>query len=82
MRDSIQELEKIDREKIIYSIFTYTLKSFKRKSMKDFEYLDNEIEPPTWVIVLAFIILIGINVGTVMYVNNTGRAYGRRYRFR
>lgn len=58
LRDAIQELETIDREKIIYAIFTYTLRDFKRKSMKDFEYLSNEIDPPNWVIVLVFIVML------------------------
>ena len=82
LRDSLEELETIDRQKIIYSIFTHTLAEFKRKSMKDFEYLDNEIEPPTWVVVLAFILLIAGNVGTVIYFNKTAMVYNRRYRFR
>jgi len=82
LRDSLQDMENIDRPKIIETIRATTLAEFKRKSMKDFEYLDNEIEPPTWVIVLAIVILLAGNIGTVIYFNKTARVYGRRYRFR
>ena len=82
LRDALQDMETIDRTTIIEAIRATTMAEFKRKSMKDFEYLDNEIEPPTWVIVLAFIILIAGNVGAVIYFNKTAVVYGRRYRFR
>ena len=81
LRDTLQEMENIDRPTIIEAIRSTTMAEFKRKSMKDFEYLDNEIEPPTWVIVLAFFILIAGNVGTVIYYNHSfGKFNGRRYR--
>lgn len=58
LRDELTDMETIDRVKIIESIRTLTATEFKRKSMKDFAYLDNEIDPPNWVIWLTFIIII------------------------
>lgn len=80
LRDSLQEMENVNRSQIIEAIRATTMSEFKRKSMKDFEYLDNEIEPPTWVTILAFILLIAINIGVIMYFNKTSIAYGRRFR--
>lgn len=81
LRDAIQELENIDREKIIYSIFTYTLKDFKRKSMKDFAYLENEIDPPDWVVWMTFILMVAGTVGFWVYSNKSfGVSRGVRYR--
>lgn len=81
LRDSLQEMETIDRQKFIQTIRDTAISDFKRKSMKDFEYLDNEIDPPDWVIVLAVFVLIAINAGVIFYFRNTGVVYGRRYRF-
>ncbi len=81
LRDSVQELGTIDREKIIKSIFELTLKDFKRKSMKDFEYLDNEIDPPDWVVWLTFILMVSGTIGFWFYLNNSfGVRRGNRFR--
>lgn len=81
LRDAIQELENIDREKIIALILDITVKDFKRKSMKDFAYLENEIDPPEWVIWLAIGIMLSVTGGFWFYFNRTyGMSYGRKYR--
>ena len=82
LRDTLQEMETIDREKFIEAIRLTTLEDFKRKSMKDFEYLDNEIDPPDWVVILAVILLVAINGGLFFYTRNVATVYGRSYRFR
>lgn len=56
LRDSIMSLGAIDRDKIIKLTLDHTMKSFVRKQMKDFEYLQAQIHPPLWVMILAFIV--------------------------
>lgn len=53
--------------KVSEVITTNVEKHFKRKSMKDYEYLKNEIEPPMWVIVLCIILSIGLGCGLTYY---------------
>ena len=80
LRDALQDMGTIDRMTMIPVIKDLTLKEFKRKSMKDFAYLENEIDPPTWVIILAIVLMIG--VAGFIYKQSapfTGRRmYGRR----
>jgi hypothetical protein len=57
----------LNLEKIVQDL-TPRLQAFKRKSFKDFEYLT--VEPPTWCIVLTFLISIGCNVGVAYWVVN------------
>jgi len=35
--------------------------------MKDYEYLKDDIQPPTWVIILAIIIAFGMSIGLTFY---------------
>ena len=57
LRDRILTLNEITADGVINSINEETFASFKRKSMKDFQYLESEIDPPTWVMVLASILI-------------------------
>ena len=81
LRDSLEEMKTIERVPMINLIKELTLKEFKRKSMKDFAYLENEIDPPTWVIILAIVIMLGV-AGFLyrqfgIYIGR--RSYGRRF---
>ncbi len=78
LRDSLEEMKTIDRPSMIALIKDVTQKEFKRKSMKDFAYLENEIEPPTWVIILAIIIMFGVSGFLYHRTGSLGRIYGRR----
>ena len=63
LRDSVADLGTVDRDQIFRLIHQHTLSSFKRKSMKEYEYLIPEIEPPIWVTATATV--LGI-VGSVL----------------
>ncbi len=58
LRDELQDLKTVDQNKILGIINSNIKKSFVRKQMRDFEYLDSEILPPDWVIVLAVVIAV------------------------
>lgn len=84
LRDDIMSLGTIDREKIIAAIDTNAMKTFKRKEMKDFEYLKYQIEPPFWVLSLAIVlgILSSLATSYFCYRNGVGTSYNRYNRFR
>jgi hypothetical protein len=81
LRDSLQDLEFINRERMIPIISDTTVKLFKRKHMRDFEYLKTEIEPPTWVMALA--VALGVISSLLLSMHFAGKLDGlfRRKRF-
>lgn len=52
LRDELQAMESVDRPAVLALLSQKIETSFARKSMKDFEYLRNEIQPPLWVAIL------------------------------
>ena len=69
LRDDITAVGTVDRVKIIQVIQTNTAKAFQRKHMKDFEYLKSQIEPPTWVLILAVLLGIIASIATTYFVH-------------
>jgi hypothetical protein len=61
LRDDILALDKLDVDKVISAFADNTKKHWVRRSMKEFEYLSSQIQPPTWAIVLATIFSIGVS---------------------
>jgi hypothetical protein len=62
LRDQLSKFENIDRNAFMQIINDETMKDFKRKHMKDFKYLENEIYPDTWAIILAMLWVIFVTV--------------------
>lgn len=58
LRDDILDLKTVDQSKVLGIINQHVSKSYVRKSMRDFEYLDSEILPPDWVIGIAVAIAV------------------------
>ena len=48
---------------IIDKVSDLVMKHFDRKPMKDFEYLKDQIEPPTWVTILCYFISVFLGWG-------------------
>ncbi len=71
LRDDILDVKKLDRNLILKTIFTDTIKYYQRKSMKDFEYLKASITPtPTqWIISMVVGFLCSIGLGIFFYKN-------------
>ena len=42
-------------------------KHYKKMNMEDYEYLKDNIEPPTWVLILAAIVSIGGSIGLTFF---------------
>lgn len=72
LRDELLDLPALTADSVISVIKTNALKTYQRKRMKDFEYLDSEIDPPLWVIVSAILLVVGGYVGGWFWVH---RAY-------
>lgn len=67
LRDDIMSLRVADRAAIMTAIDQNTMQLFKRKSMKDFEYLKYQAEPPIWVLTLAVFLSIITSIGCSFY---------------
>lgn len=70
MRDGLQEIGTIDPKKIV-SFVTQTIKTtYDRPHAEDYKYLEDAIEPPTWVIILSIIIAIGGSIGLTFWFHH------------
>jgi hypothetical protein len=85
LRDDLSDLGTADRTKVLGVIQGHVSKSFVRKPMADFAYLQDLIEPPTWVIGSLVLLSLVVSVGLSVYLaRNETRSYtgfGRYSRF-
>ena len=65
LRDDIQKLGTVQHT-IVPMIAAQITKNFERRHMSEFEYLDGEIDPPTWVMIIIVIIQLA-GFGFVFY---------------
>ncbi len=63
IRDRIMKTGVADATATTGIVASSVNKHFKRKHMEDYEYLKDEIQPPTWVLILAFLLAIGSSIG-------------------
>lgn len=67
LRDDLSATPEVNQAQWIESIQKNIMTSYVRKPAKDFEYLKDEIQPPTWVIALAFFLSFVVScVATVV----------------
>lgn len=94
LRDEIQALKTADRFVLLPLLEKHIRQGFERKPMADFAYLADEIEPPTWLIAVLFVLSVFISFATSVLLSSnmhrsgafTGRGFGlargiRRGRF-
>lgn len=82
LRNALLDMKTLENPNAVAGTITTNVeKHFKRKSMKDFEYLKDEIEPPVWVIVISIILSIAIGCGLTCFFhyNEIGGTRRRRY---
>lgn len=79
LRDDILELEQLTADSVIKIIHDDTLALHQRKSMKDFKYLEAEIDPPAWVLWVMAITNILAYVGFWGYLYKSSQGT-QRYR--
>ena len=83
LRDDIMSLDSLTADGVINTIYKNTSETFKRKSMKDFKYLENEIDPPTWVIITSLLVNIFAYVGfwfSMIKQTRFGYSFSPRFR--
>lgn len=82
LRDDLLEQKVANRMTFIQTVSDDIRSLYQRKSMKEFKYLDAEINPPNWMIVLLIVVLVGGNVGLwvfLWYDENRYRLNTKRY---
>jgi hypothetical protein len=80
LRDEVLALGTIDRTKIMPILQRQIETSFERRRMREFEYLSDEIDPPTWLLTLIGVVLVVGYGGGALYLNRVARPMpGRRY---
>ena len=68
IRNDLINLGTLENPSMVSSIITSNVeRHFKRKSMKDYEYLKSEIQPPMWVIIFCVILSIVMGCGLTYY---------------
>lgn len=79
LRDEVLALGTIDRTKIMPIIQQQITTNFERRRMREFEYLSNEIDPPTWLLIVIGAVLCAGYGGGAWYLNRVaGPMSGRR----
>lgn len=56
LRDDVKNLKTVDRDQILRISYVDIVKLYQRKSMKDYKYLEDELEPDMWIFVLAIVL--------------------------
>ncbi|OGZ95953.1 MAG: hypothetical protein A3I44_05215 [Candidatus Sungbacteria bacterium RIFCSPLOWO2_02_FULL_51_17] len=66
--NDLQEIGTFERrDEIVAKLRTEIERSFVRRPMEDFEYLMAGIRPPTWALILLFVLGTGISIGCTVY---------------
>lgn len=69
IRDELLNLGTLDNGKINSIIEDAVSESYNLRDMSEFEYLADDIPPPTWVLVLAFFILLVVSPGVTFLLS-------------
>lgn len=76
LEDELEALKTVQRGAVLDVIERKVATQYKRKPMEDFNYLENEIEPPTWLTILLAVLSIGASIAASMYFSrNSTRDY-------
>jgi len=89
LRDDLRALKTIDDVNALSGAVVKDIKGlYDRPHMKDFEYLEDAIDPPTWVIILAIILAIGGSIGLTFVFHHyevqdvIGELFGKKRTYR
>lgn len=86
MRDGVKNLGTMDPDTFVPFVTSTISKLYDRPEMKDYEYLEDEIEPPTWALITAIILAFGGSAGLTFLFHHhefggSGYRFGRRNRY-
>lgn len=71
-----------DGHKVLGIVSDEVNRKFARREWRDFEYLVDSIEPPTWALVLVFILGLGASIALTIYFWREDPFGNEPYRFR
>lgn len=71
LRDNLRQMTLEDPRVVVTAIATTINKSFVRRSMKEFEYLEYHVEPPVGFVVAAFLLFFSILGGYIFIRRNS-----------
>ena len=84
LADDIENLPAATPDAVLAVVKADITQGFVRKHMRDFKYLQWEIEPPMWLLILLFVASVAASVGSSVYFSRNsvrvspGFAYRRR----
>lgn len=78
LRDGIQSMGTIDRNKVLPFLSSQISKNFERRRMREFEYLKNEIDPPMWLLGAATLFMALGYGGIAFMLHRTANPHSRR----
>lgn len=67
LRDEVQAMGTIERQKVLDALGRHIDATFERRRMREFEYLQAEIDPPGWMLALLLVGMVGGAAGAVVY---------------
>lgn len=67
IRDEILNLKVVDKSRINDIIKSSVMEHYKQQPMENFEYLADDIPPPTWIYIIAAIVLLIVTPGVTYY---------------
>lgn len=56
LRDDIRDIGTLDRSRVLQVTYNNIDKYFSRKPMKTYQYLESELEPDLWILILAVVL--------------------------
>lgn len=70
LRDDVLALGTIQRQATMQLLAKHIDTSFERRRMREFTYLESEIDPPTWMLIMVAALLVAGAVGTTLFIRN------------
>lgn len=80
LRDTVQELGTIQRAPIMAALQSQISTNFERRRMREFKYLETEIDPPTWLMITTSVVLLLGGAGTWAVLTNQFNRFTRNRR--
>lgn len=67
LRDALLDTQVLDADAISKTISTHITRYYDRPRMSEFKYLRDSIEPPMWVLVLAYVLVLSSCIGLTFF---------------
>lgn len=72
LRDRLMKFKEVDRPAMLETIRTTVLERFERRDLKDFDYLEDAVQPPLWAVIVALLSTLAIQIGATIFFSQRG----------